>query len=218
MRAYQYEISVKIAILFLDYLRKTHSEQALQSIRGAGYLFDLFTIERKGIARAINDGFDMTRDYDGVVLCANDIIMPAGWLATMVDYVTPVTGMIGIHCVEGQGSPAIIHGRQVWETYAPFGNVLITRAAINEAGYFNEDYDPYGMQDSDYGYRLTKLGFKNYYIPGLTSNHIGHDVGQDSDYRKMKDEGLALCGDKWAYWTKRYEDEENYTIFMRDSI
>ena len=71
------------------------------------------------------------------------------------------------------------------------------------------------MQDSDYGLRLTKLGFKNYYIKGLQSNHIGHDVGEQTDYRKMKDEGLSKCDKLWFKYTEQYERTNNYTIFNK---
>jgi hypothetical protein len=69
------------------------------------------------------------------------------------------------------------------------------------------------MQDSDYGLRLTQLGFKSYYIKGLQSSHIGHDVGEQTDYRKMKDEGLNKAGEIWSEYTKLYEESNNYTIF-----
>ena len=69
------------------------------------------------------------------------------------------------------------------------------------------------MQDSDYGLRLNQLGFKSYYIKGLQSQHIGHDVGEQTDYRKMKDEGLNKAGEIWSEYTKLYEESNNYTIF-----
>jgi hypothetical protein len=68
------------------------------------------------------------------------------------------------------------------------------------------------MQDSDYGFRLSKSGFINYYIEGMKSEHIGHDVGNGTDYRKMKDEGLSLCVEKWKYWTNKYDQTNNYKL------
>ena len=38
---------MKVAVIFLDYLRHQHTKQALQSISNAGYPFDLFTIQKK---------------------------------------------------------------------------------------------------------------------------------------------------------------------------
>ena len=211
---------MKVAILFLDYLRHDHTKQALQSIAKAGYPFDLFTIRQKGIAKALNIGIDMTRDYDAVVTCANDIEMPDNWLHEMVIYSSniPETGMCGIHCVETIEKIIEVNGLSIHPTFTAFGNILMPRKAIDSIGYYNEDYDPYGMQDGDYAYRLNKKGFINYYIPNMKSNHIGNDVGNGTDYRKMKDEGLALSGDKWKHWTTHYDETENYTIFQRQML
>lgn len=203
---------MKVAIIFLDYARHEHTRQTLESIARSGYPFDLFTIQEKGIAKAINIGIDKTLEYDSIVTCANDILMPDNWLLKMVDIVShiPDTGMCGIHCVESQGTPIHINDRLIMQTYTPFGNVMITRSAINKIGYFNEDYDPYGMQDADYAHRLISTGFINYYLHNESANHIGHDVGSGTEYRKMKDDGLALSIEKWNYWTKKYEQEQSY--------
>jgi hypothetical protein len=84
--------------------------------------------------------------------------------------------------------------------------------AIEKIGKFNEVYDPYGMQDSDYSFRLKQTGHLNYYLGGLTAEHIGHDVGQDTPYRKMKDEGLSKCDKLWAQETAKYQATNNYVI------
>lgn len=205
---------MKVAIIFLDYLRHEHTKQALHSIVNAGYQFDLFTINRLGIAAAINEGLEKTKNYDAIVTCSNDIEMPFNWLQRMVEVSSAIenTGMCGIHCVEGKGELSHIKGHAIHQNFTAFGNVLIPRKAIDTIGKFNEDYDPYGMQDADYAYRLNKTGFTNYYIAGLTSNHIGHDVGSQSDYRKMKDEGLSLSDAKWQKWTKHYDETKNYYL------
>lgn len=205
---------MKVAIIFLDYLRHDHTNQALHSIANAGYQFDMFTINRLGIASAINEGIEKTKDYDAIVTCSNDIEMPDNWLQRMVEVSSAIenTGMCGIHCVESKGELSHINGYAIHQNFTAFGNVLIPRKAIDTIGKFNEDYDPYGMQDADYAYRLNKTGFTNYYISGLTSNHIGHDVGSQSDYRKMKDEGLALSDAKWQKWIKHYDETKNYYL------
>jgi hypothetical protein len=38
-------------------------------------------------------------------------------------------------------------------------------------------------------------------------------VGEQTDYRKMKDEGLNKAGEIWGEYTKKYQDTNNYTIF-----
>lgn len=205
---------MRVAVIFLDYDRHEHTLETMASIARAGYPYDLITIDRRGVAAAINEGLDKTLEYDAVVTCANDIKMPENWLAKMVQYATaiPNTGMVGIHCVEGQGHSEWINGYEIHKAMIPFGNVLITRAAINAVGYFQEAFDPYGMQDSDYGFRTTRMGFVNYYIPGMQSVHIGHDVGQDTPYRKMKDEGLAKVDRIWSALTKLYVETNNYYV------
>lgn len=203
---------MKVAVIFLDYSRHDYTSRTLESLHNSGYPFDMFTIQMKGIAAALNDGLEKAWNYDAVVIAANDILMPSGWLRSMVDYVSaiPNTGMCGIHCVEGAGSPEVINGLTINRTFTAFGNVMIPATAFRDVGFFSKEYDPYGMQDSDYAYRLNKLGYICYYIPGMTSNHIGHDVGQETEYRKMKDEGLNKAGDIWNKLTAWYDSTNNY--------
>ena len=207
---------MKIAIAFLDYKRHQHTKQALQSIAKAGYPFDLFTINQKGISKAINLGIDIVyqNGYDALITCANDIEMPDNWLHEMVinAHNIDISGMIGIHCVQDWGEKLIVNELPIHLVACPFGNALITKKAIDAVVYFNEVYDPYGMQDSDYGYRLIKTGFTNYYIDGMESKHIGHDVGQKTEYRLMKDEGLAKAREIWNKTIKGYLETENYYI------
>lgn len=208
---------MRVAVIFLDYARHEYTARTLESLHNAGYPFDLFTIQRKGIAAAINEGLDKACDYDAIVTCANDILMPDNWLKTMVGYIStiPNTGMCGIHCVENAGTPENINGVLVNRAFTAFGNVMIPATAFKEIGYFSEEFDPYGMQDSDYAYRLNKSGFVNYYIPSITSNHIGHDVGHETDYRKMKDEGLNKAQDVWNKLTAWYDSTNNYKRLQR---
>ena len=208
---------MKVAIVLLDYLRHTYTEKAMQTFPLGNYPYDLFVIDRLGIAAALNEGIDKTRNYDAVCFCGNDIEMPNNWLLMAVEHIEaiPDTGTCGIFCVENLPATEVINGKEVHPKEAIFGNVIIPRKAIDTVGYFNEGFDPYGMQDSDYGFRLNKLGFKNYYMKGLQSNHIGHDVGEQTDYRKMKDEGLSKCDKLWFKYTEQYERTKNYTIFNK---
>lgn len=204
---------MKVAIIFLDYERHQHTKAALKSIAAANYPFDLFTIQKKGVSAAINEGIAKAKGYDAIVTCANDIVMPDGWLAKMVETVKaiPNTGMCGIHCVESLELPELINHQFIHPAFTAFGNVMIPTKVFDAVGVFNEDYDPYGMQDGDFAYRLNKAGFINYYIHGMKSEHIGHDVGEQTEYRKMKDEGLKEAKEKWEKWTALY-DEGDYII------
>lgn len=168
----------------------------------------------KGISAAINEGIQASRSYDAVVTMANDILMPENWLFHMVTAAKaiPNTGMCGIHCVEGLGKDEWLNGIHIHRNYTAFGNVLIPMGAVQKVGFFNTDYDPYGMQDADYAHRLNKMGYINYYIAGLKSEHLGHDVGQPTDYRRMKDAGLAVAGEKWKIWNEYYQNTGNYYL------
>ena len=206
---------MKINVIFLDYERHDYTDRVKsRNFSNAGHPFDHVTIDMKGISAAINKGIQMSKGYDAVVTMANDILMPDNWLLEMVKAATaiPMTGMAGIHCVEGIEEMTEINGVKVHVNYTAFGNVLIPMTAINIIGYFNPDYDPYGMQDADYAYRLNNTGHVNYYLHGLRSEHIGHDVGNGTAYRAMKDEGLSRAGDVWAAATKKYEETGDYSI------
>lgn len=211
---------MKVAIIFLDYQRHDFSTLAMKSIAEAGHPFDLFTINRKGIAAAINEGIRKAKGYDAIVTCANDIVMPFDWLKRMVQAAEaiPNTGMCGIHTVEGLEPEEEINGIRLHRSFTAFGNVLIPMKAIDTIGGFNEDYDPYGMQDADFAYRLNKTGFVNYYLHGLKADHVGNDVGQQTEYRKMKDKGLAESADKWNFWTTFYDYSENYIIDLKQMV
>lgn len=212
---------MKIKVIFLDYDRHQFTEQVKQrNFNNAGYPFDHITVDMRGISAALNKGIQASRSYDAVVTMANDILMPDNWLLHMVTAATsiPNTGMCGIHCVEGLEPMTEINGQKVHVNFTAFGNVLIPMRAIYLIGFFNPDYDPYGMQDADYAYRLNNTGHVNYYLHGLKSEHLGHDVGQPSDYRRMKDEGLSKAGEVWERSTKRYEETGDYTIYMPESI
>lgn len=208
---------MNVNILFLDYARHEFTERTqARNFSNAGYPFQYTIIQMKGISAALNHGIAQSRHFDAVVTMANDILMPENWLKRMVEAAEaiPNTGMCGIHTVEGINPVETINGIQLHRQSAAFGNVLIPMTAINKIGYFNPDFDPYGMQDRDYSFRLEQTGHINYYLHGLNAEHIGHDVGQDTPYRKMKDEGLQKCDQIWRECTKRYQETNDYTIFL----
>ncbi len=210
---------MNINVILLDYDRHDYTQRVKDvNFNNAGYPFDFTIVDMKGISKAINYGIFQSRTYDAVVTMANDILMPNSWLERMVQAMItiPNSGMIGIHTVESISEPTTINGLQVHIQEAAFGNVLIPMKAIDKIGYFNEAYDPYGMQDRDYSYRLQMTGHLNYYLSGLRAEHIGHDVGQDTPYRKMKDEGLRKCDYLWARETGKYQEENNYTIYQTE--
>ena len=153
--------------------------------------------------------------YDYYAILANDILLPNNWLKEMVRYAEtiPNTGIVGIHCVETLPEK---DANGVHPTWCPFGDWLISAEVIKKIGYFNTDHDPYGMQDSDFGYRATKAGFYNYYLADLRAEHIGHDVGNGTPYRAMKDESLARAGQVYFEGVERYNQTNNLYLPYND--
>lgn len=193
-------------IILLDYLRHEYTQRVKDvNLKNPGAEFELIQVDIKGISKAINEG--ISRASGDVVTMANDILMPDNWLRDMFLYKETITdsAMIGMHTVEGLPAPTEINGLKIWEC-CPFGNVLITKQAIEKVGYFNLDLDPYSTNDADYFWRCKLSGLRSYYIPGK-AEHIGHDVGEKTDYRKMKDEGLSRG--KGELWNEYYKNTGN---------
>ena len=172
---------MNIAVLLLTQNRNDLTKRVVdQNFYNSGYDADCFLIDngseslpftlfnfkgcngsfgKRGIGAGVNEGFRMTKDYDGVCLLANDILLPQNWLSNWVMFAkrVPKTGIIGIHCVEEL--PPLVDG--VHKTHTPFGDNFITRELIDAIGGYNEAYDPYGMQDRDFAERATIAGFTN---------------------------------------------------------
>jgi GT2 family glycosyltransferase len=223
---------MKIAIIFLSLDRQHLAKQVIeQNFYNAGYNADCFLIDngsteeqffniaklykwhfatwsqhKRGIAAGFNLGLSLTKDYDAVCVMANDILLPKNWLQSWVTFYKsiPKTGIIGIHCVEDL--PPLEDG--VHKTHTPFGNNFISGDLIKEIGGYNIEYDPYGMQDRDFAERATIAGYVNYYVPNLKSEHIGHDVGNKSEYRAMKDESLNKAQAVWERYQPIYHNEK----------
>lgn len=223
---------MRIALIFLTLDRVDLTKRVIeQNFYNAGYKSDCFLIDngskienfisilnfykwhfstsslpKRGIASAVNLGLRLTKEYDAVCVMANDILLPPNWLQSWVTFYKsiPKTGIIGIHCVEDL--PPLVDG--VHKTHTPFGNNFISRDLVNEIGGYNTEYDPYGMQDSDYAERAIIAGYVNYYVPNLKSEHIGHDVGQDTDYRREKDASLLKAQSVWDKYKIIYHKEK----------
>jgi len=212
---------MKVAVIFLDYMRKTFSNEVLShNTANAGHPFELHIIERLGLAAAFNEGLVKAAGADAFVFMANDITLPDNWLAEMVRHcqAIPKTGVIGIHTVEHL--PALLnhYPLPIHVCFCPYGDQFIPAEVVRRIGGYNEDYDPYGMQDSDFALRAELAGFVNYYLPNMKANHVGHDVGQNSDYRRMKDEGLNQSAHKWSYWNDHYKTTGNLAHFTIEMV
>lgn len=171
-----------------------------------------------GVAPAFNNliWYAQLNKYDLIVLIGNDIKNREGWLAELVKYhkAIPDSGIIALNwgCGANPIERKVINGVEVDETTGVFGVWTIPNHVIEKVGYFCEDYHPYGLEDGDYCIRVLGSGFKNYYLPGIWSEHVGADAGENSEYRKMKDESLARNVAKYGENLAKYEFHNHYYI------
>ena len=210
---------MKVNILLLTIDRLDHTKTYVgQALKNAGYPFQLCSTDNGskiepevidlvkswnpalhiindknvGTTQALNE---MIRQCpaDAYVFIGNDIQMPQDWLKTLVEYAEaiPDSGVVGIDWRGIEYDKEVVNGKTIKVTTNTFGTMFVTQATRNKVGEFCEDYGPYGLWDSDYSIRCTAAGLRNYYVDGMTTTHQGHDVGHDSEYRRMKDESLA---------------------------
>lgn len=153
----------------------------------------------EGVGKAFNQLY-LRSTGDLIVLMGNDILMPPGWLAEMVKYATqvPRSGLIGVDWGHG-GVPPIsaqfgINAHWLNGKYdRVFGTTMVRRQVIEQVGLFYEGYGPYGLEDSDLNERVNRAAFNSCYVPNIhfRSQHLDHDVGSNTEYRRMKDKSLA---------------------------
>ncbi len=143
----------------------------------------------KLIKKALDSGFNM------VVLMGNDIRNGEGWLKKIHDYAVaiPKSGIIALDwgCGANPKKAGVINGVPVVKTDGVFGVMALTPTVLEQVGYLCEDYAFYGLEDSDLNVRVKGLGLQNYYIPNISSEHLINDVGENTPYRKVKDNSLA---------------------------
>lgn len=147
-----------------------------------------------GTAQSLNRMIE-ANPSDYYVFIGNDIELPKNWLKKMVHHAEniPEHGVIGI---DWRGKASVyprktFNGIEVMSTTNVFGDMFISQSLRDKIGKFCEDYGVYGLWDSDYSLRATAAGRENFYLLNETSHHFGNDVGEKSDYRKMKDESLS---------------------------
>lgn len=169
--------------------------------------------ENKGTTQSLNRMID-ANESDYYVFIGNDIRLPENWLRKLVEYgeAIPDSGVVGINWRPVEYPEKIINGKKVWEASSIFGTMFISGKLRKAIGRFCEDYGVYGLWDGDYSYRAKGAGFLNYYLAGEVSEHKGNDVGEDSEYRRMKDKSLAIAKPIFDNNIKRYAATGNYYI------
>lgn len=151
----------------------------------------------EGCARGFNQ-LILRASGDYMVLMGNDVLMPNGWLKEMVSYAefVPKSGLIGIRCTAEIPALTFKHGCYAHflddKCDKVFGVTLFSRQLVEEIGGFCEDFDVYGLEDSNLNDRANAAGFVSLYVPAthFVSTHIGGDCGDQTEYRKNKDASL----------------------------
>ena len=166
-------------------------ERIIEYIKSLKPAVHLINGENRGVARTLNQLILRARG-DLIVHIGNDISMTDGWMKVLVEChkAIPNSGIVGVHTVEELYPGQEINGVKVHTGKRIFGTKMFSRKLIDKIGYYREDYHPYGMEDSDIALRSHYSGFINYYAPFIRGIHEGHDCGQQTDYRKSKNESL----------------------------
>lgn len=212
----EYSPTVSILLLTIDRYDLT-KEYVGKALKEAGYPFDLcafdngssdprvFELVREWVPKfhmvpGMNNGTPqalnkliLKNPSDYYVFIGNDIELPKNWLKDMMETITkiPESGVVGINWRPLQYETKTYNDTEVWHTERTFGTMMVSQALRDKIGKFCEDYGPYGLWDSDYSIRAQLAGFPCYYIKDLNSDHKGNDVGENSEYRRMKDESLS---------------------------
>lgn len=149
----------------------------------------------EGVARSLNQLLARTK-FENIAIMGNDILLPESWYvdAEQCFESVPKCGLVGWSCTMSPTLPAQDYGgikaHPVNKGEAVFGNLAFKRTVLEDVGAFYEHYHPYGLEDSDYNFRVNIAGWNSVYVANRKSNHLGGDVGLQNSYRQMKDFSL----------------------------
>ncbi len=158
-----------------------------------------------GIAAGFNQLLRKAKG-DYIVFLTNDILLGENWLADMIHYSNEIehSGLVTIHCEGDKGAfgPLLNTISEFTSVWSPANNItsgvsLISRIALEAVGAFDETLGIYGREREQYAHRLKMLGFKNFYVPGQYSVHLGREIS-DSDYKKMKEKVKQFAGPRYT--------------------
>lgn len=152
----------------------------------------IYNSENKGIAIGRNQALKAANELNTRWFCTmdNDVLVPDYFLNECIDIMTknPKYGAIGAN-FEGQNYPLITEGGKTFQV-KPAGNLgtaamVMSFPAHKMVGYFNTEYNKYGIEDSDMGMRLRVAGFKLGYIKE-NGIHLGIGAQDTGEYRAWK--------------------------------
>lgn len=177
----------------VKYLRNLINDIELKNIISSLILIE--NNDNLGIATARNQAlyFAMNKlQTNYLSTIDNDVILPEGWLDKCIGVLenNKTYGMIGVN-FESISYPLLsVNNYKI--QHKKEGNLgtacmVFNRKLPKILGYFNnKDYSPfYGLEDSDWGFRVRVLGFKLGYIEE-NGIHLGSDEKDMGEYRKFK--------------------------------
>jgi len=136
-----------------------------------------------------------------IVVAGNDIELPKGWLKkAIVELQDHKVGLVGFDWRD-EKLEETHNGLKVTQG-SPFGTWVFRRSLLETVGYFNE-WSKYGLWDSAYALRCKNKGYINGYLKDAPSKHKGDDVGEDSEYRRMKNEELQKAKEGYSELIKQ---------------
>lgn len=89
-------------------------------------------------------------------------------------------------------------GYKSWWPECPSAAWLIKREVIDKIGYFDEQFDPYGMCDYDYARRVILSGYKIFADRFIFVNHYGSITASAYVNQKLLRNTRRLFYQKWA--------------------
>lgn len=190
-------LSMKYEYEFLIADQGSKDQRIIEYFKEKNLKYHRLNSKNEGVGKTFNQLY-LRSTGDIIVLFGNDLLVDKGWEEKAVEYLekTPRAGIAGITWGHG-GVPPLTNKFGLnahWLTPTlnrVFGVWFLKRSVIEDLGFFCEEYGYYGLEDSDVNERVNRAGYNSFYIPGIRSQHLGHDVGELSEYRKMKDKALA---------------------------
>lgn len=163
-----------------------------------------------GIAAGFNI---LLRKAQGEYICflSNDFLVGENWLADLLHYNNEIekSGLTSLFSDGEKGfyTPLLNKQDTFTQVWKPTKNIttgisLMSRIALDDIGAFDESLGIYGREREQYAHRLSNLGYHNYYIPDNYAVHLGREVNDTSEYRKMKDKALQLSAGVYAERSK----------------
>ena len=167
-----------------------------------------------GTAQSLNRMIE-ANPADLYCFLGNDIELPKNWLKYAVEAMEKTQGLHGVIGIDWRGKEneydhIELNGFPIMSSTNVFGDMFVSQELRDKIGVFCEDYGPYGLWDSDYSVRAGIAGRTNFYLRGVTSHHFGNDVGEASQYRKMKDESLAKARPNFDKNYAKYKTGDYY--------